>query len=213
MGNAGIAVTGLVLVLFLVAHLGGVALALLDGPAFENYASALHRQPWLPLLELALAAVALAHPALSLRRAVANARARGAVSGSMGSRRASAGEGWAVLAARVLPWSGGLLLLFLAVHLAQLRWDRPVAGGERAALLAVLTVPGWLALYVAAGVAVALHLFHGHESAHRSLGLLEKANAGRIRTAGRALALVLGGGFALLPLGLVLRWGLPGGVS
>ena len=62
-----------------------------------------------------------------------------------------------------------------------------------------------LALYALAGLALALHLLHGHESAHRSLGLLQSDNRAAIRLAGRALALLLGSGFALLPLALVLQ--------
>jgi succinate dehydrogenase / fumarate reductase cytochrome b subunit len=54
-------------------------------------------------------------------------------------------------------------------------------------------------------VAVGLHLFHGGEGAHRSLGLLEPANAGRIRRTTRAFALVVGGGFALVPLVLAIQ--------
>jgi succinate dehydrogenase / fumarate reductase cytochrome b subunit len=49
-------------------------------------------------------------------------------------------------------------------------------------------------------LALGLHLFHGGEAAHRSLGLLEPANGVRIRSATRAFALVVGGGFALVPL-------------
>ena len=39
-----IAVTGLSLVMFLVVHLGGVLLAVVDPPAFERYAASLHQQ-------------------------------------------------------------------------------------------------------------------------------------------------------------------------
>jgi len=76
---------------------------------------------------------------------------------------------------------------------------------ELAALAAALASPFALALYGAAGLAVGLHLLHGVESAHRGLGLLEPANGPAIRLAGRGLALLLGGGFALLPLALALR--------
>ncbi len=208
MGKLMVAVSGLALVLFVVAHLAGVAIALVQPQGFELYAAALHRQPWLPLLELALAAVALAHPAASLARRVANARARGPAPSRLVSRRGTA-ERPAALAARAIPWSGGLLLLFLVVHLLQLRWRRPLDGQELAVLLGLLHSPLWLGLYVLAGLALALHLFHGGESAHRSLGLLDAANGAAIRLATRSLALGVGGGFALVPIALVLaaRWG------
>jgi succinate dehydrogenase / fumarate reductase cytochrome b subunit len=202
------AATGLVLVLFLVAHLLGVGLALPAPAAFERYAAHLHGRLWLPPLELALASAAVVHAATALQRQRAHRLARGVPPALLRSRRAAA-EGIqghaAALAGRLLPWSGALILAFLGVHLVQLRWSRPATGEELATLLAVLQRPGWLALYAAAGLAVGLHLLHANEGAHRSLGLLDAANAGPIRRVGRAAALLLGAGFALLPLLLWLR--------
>lgn len=203
-----IAASGLVLVLFLVAHLAGLGLAWTDGLAFERYATALHQSPWLPVAELGLLALLLAHPLQALARLWANRSARGAVAGPLRSRREGGMEPLASLAGRLMPWSGGLLLVFLVVHLAQLRLHRPVAGGELAALLAVLRQPWWLGFYGAAGLAVVVHLVHGQESAHRRLGLLDPRNSGPIRLGGRALALLIGGGFTLVPFVLLER-GLP----
>lgn len=207
MGSAGhrpgwIAVSGLTLVLFLVLHLGGVALAPLAPQRFVAWAAALHRQPWLPVAELLLLAAGLAHPALSLARLLANRRARGPAPALLVSRR---GDPLASLAARSAPLSGGLLLLFLVVHLAQLRLPRPAAGLELVRLQAALASPAALALYLAAALALGLHLVHGVEAAHRGLGLLDPGNGGRIRRWGRALALLLAAGFGLVPLLLVLR--------
>ena len=209
-----IAVSGLLLVVFLAAHLAGASLALFNPGAFEAWAALLHRQIWLPPLELALALALLAHPLLALRRSLLHAEARGpAVGGPLValrlSRRQGARERLVALAGRLLPWSGAVLLLFLAVHLGQLRLVRPDPGQELAALQGALAPPLALALYVAAGLAVLLHLLHGNESAHRSLGLLDPANRGAIRGGGRLLALLLGSGFALLPLALVWRWSGP----
>ncbi|MBW4529852.1 MAG: hypothetical protein KME02_04090 [Aphanothece saxicola GSE-SYN-MK-01-06B] len=204
-----IAVTGLGLVLFLAIHLGGAGMALLDPMGFERFATSLHQQAWLPWMEGALLAAGLGHPLLSLQRARANSQARGPASSPLRSRRQGPWEPLAAMAARLIPWSGALLLLFLAVHLAQLRWHRPPAGAELAALLAVLRAPWCLALYVAAGAAAGLHLLHGAESAVRRLGLLEPANAVALRLGGRGLALLLGAGFTLLPLALVWRSAAP----
>jgi succinate dehydrogenase / fumarate reductase cytochrome b subunit len=202
-----IAVSGLALTGFLIAHLAGVALALLDPAAFEHYAASLHRQAWLPWLEGVLAAVALVHPLLALRRLIANHRARGQVMGPQRSLRQGAWEALAAQAARLVPWSGLLLLAFLVLHLRQLRWQRPLAGGELAAVLAVLASPWSLVLYVVAGASLGLHLLHGGESAVRRMGLLAPSTATPLRLAGRGLALLLGGGFALLPIALVLQAG------
>lgn len=189
--TAWTAASGLALTLFLIVHLGGVALAPLDPAAFEAYAAALHASPWLPAAELALLGIGLGHAGFSLAKVVANRRAGNTA--ALVTRRA---DPLAALAARAQPMGGVALLGFLIVHLLQLRWPRPAAGGELAALHAVLSQPASLLLYLAAAAAVALHLFHGSEAAHRSLGLLDPANGSRIRAAGRALALLVGGGFA-----------------
>ena len=202
---------GLALVLFLVVHLAGVALAPVNPAAFERFAEVLHRQLWLPALELLLAAALLLHPVLALWRAWLNRRAKGAMAAPLRSRRGGGLEGLSALAGRWAPWSGSLLLVFLLVHLRQLRLPRPPAGAELSALLAALQAPASLALYGLAGLAVMLHLLQGTESAHRSLGWLEPANRERIRWLGRGLALLLGGGFALVPLLLVIRFPLSSG--
>lgn len=185
---------GLALVLFLVLHLGLVSLAWLQPATFEAVAAMLHRQPWLLPAELLLAAAALAHPLLAAAKTLAN-RAAG-----QGARlRSRRGDPLAALAARSAPISGLLLAVFLVVHLVQLRWPRPLPGSELAALLAALRSPAAQALYGLAALALGLHLLHGTEAAHRSLGLLDAANAGAIRRSGRALALALAAGFLLLP--------------
>lgn len=193
-------ITGLILIAFVVAHGLGVGLALLDPAAFENYATALHHASWLPYLEIILTLAASAHLAHTLQRVLANRRARGVVPyAQWRSRRL---QPLAALAGRTAPFSGGLLLLFLVVHLWQLRWPRPGEGLEREALLLALASPWAVLLYVLAGVALGLHLLHGAESLTRSLGWLDEENAPGLRLASRVLAAVLGGGFALLPLAL-----------
>lgn len=203
--SLGVALSGLLLVLFLVVHLAGLVPAVVDPVGFERYATLLHHQPWLPALELSLLAAGLLHPALALIRAVRLARARGPAPALRRSRRQGSLEGLAARAAILAPWSGALLLLFLVVHLQQLRWHRPADGEELQTLLSVLHNPASLALTIGGALAAGLHLFHGHEAAHRSLGLLDPTNAPRIRQLGRLLALGLGGGFALVALILMGR--------
>lgn len=200
-----LAATGLLLVLFLAAHLGGVAVALVDPGMFEAWSTTLHTWWPLPLLEVVLVVLFLLHPLKAAAKALANATAAPRVQAGRRSRRGGGLEALAALAARTSPWSGGLLLLFLVVHLAQLRWVRPPAGGELAAVRGVLAQPQGLALYGAAGLALVLHLFQGVESAHRSLGLLDGANASLLRWLGRLVAVLVGGGFCLVSL--ALAWG------
>ena len=192
------ALSGLALVLFLLVHLGGVSLAPLSPQRFEAWSAGLHQSAWLPVVEFGLLALALLHLTFSLIKRLAN-RAAGNTA-ALTSRRSGPLAPLAAFAARNQAPAGVLLFLFLVVHLRQLRWPRPASGAELEALQAALGQPLSLALYLVAAAALALHLFHGAEAAHRSLGWLDPGNGGRIRLAGRLLAALLGGGFALVAL-------------
>ncbi|HEX2771987.1 MAG TPA: succinate dehydrogenase, partial [Micromonosporaceae bacterium] len=63
----------------------------------------------------------------------------------------------------------------------------------------------WLTLiYLVAMLALALHLHHGTWSAAQTLGLTSTASARRrAKTAGWVLAVVIAGGFSLVPLAVL----------
>ena len=195
----GSALSGLMLVLFLVVHLAGLLPALVAPVQFEHYATALHHQPWLPLLEISLAATAAVHLSFTIAKTLRN---RGA--GNTAALRSRRGQPVQALASRSKVAAGVISLGFLVLHLQQLRWPRPADGLEREVLVQVLMQPISLLVYAAGSLAIGLHLLHGAEAAHRNLGLLTPANGPSIRWGGRLLASVIGGGFLLTSLGLAL---------
>ena len=195
----GSALSGLLLVLFLLVHLAGLLPALIAPVQFEQYTTALHHQPWLPLLEVGLAATAATHLSLTVAKTLRNRRA-----GNTAALRSRRGRPLEALASRSKVAAGLITLGFLALHLRQLRWPRPADGLERELLLQVLLQPISLVVYSAGSLAVGLHLLHGAEAAHRNLGLLTPANGPSIRWGGRLLAAGIGGGFLLISLGLTL---------
>ena len=195
----GSALSGLMLVLFLVVHLAGLLPALIAPVHFEQYATALHHQPWLPVLEAGLAATAAMHLSFTVAKTLRN---RGA--GNTAALRSRRGRPLDALASRSKVAAGVITLGFLLLHLQQLRWPRPSDGLEREVLQQVLQQPINLMVYTALSIAVGLHLLHGAEAAHRNLGLLTPANGPSIRWGGRLLASGIGGGFLLISLGLAL---------
>ena len=195
----GSALSGLLLVLFLGVHLVGLLPALIAPMQFEQYATALHQQPWLPVLEVSLAATAAVHLIFTVAKTLRNRRA-----GNTAALRSRRGQPLDALASRSKVVAGIITLGFLLLHLQQLRWPRPVDGLEREVLLQVLLQPISLMVYAAGSLAIGLHLLHGAEAAHRNLGLLTPANGPSIRWGGRLLASGIGGGFLLISLGLAL---------
>ena len=185
--------------LFLVVHLAGLLPALIAPVQFEHYATALHHQPWLPVLEVGLAATAAVHLSCTIAKTLRNQGA-----GNTAALRSRRGRPLDALASRSKMAAGVITLGFLALHLQQLRWPRPSDGLERELLLQVLQQPISLVVYAAGSLAIGLHLLHGAEAAHRNLGLLNPANGPSIRWGGRLLASGIGGGFLLISLGLTL---------
>ena len=197
--RSGAALTGLLLVLFVLVHLIGLVPALLAPAQFEAYATALHSSPWLPLVELGLLLLAVVHISLTLIKTIANRRA-----GNTATLRSRRPSPLASLASRSTVLAGLVTLGFLVIHLRQLRWPRPATGDEAATLIQVLQHPWNAALYAAAAVALALHLLHGAEAAHRSLGWLTPANSSALRRGAGVIAALIGGGFLTISLVLAL---------
>ena len=183
--------SGLMLMVFLVIHLIGVAIAPLAPLQFEHYASALHHSWWLPVVEGLLLLAAGLHVSISLGKTLSNWRAGNHA--QLQSRRGDRLGSWS---ARLQPLGGLTLLLFIAVHLKQLRLPRPAPGLELLHLSASLQSPITLTLYGLACLALGLHVVQGGESAQRSLGVLNPENAGIIRRTARAVGVIHGLGFA-----------------
>ena len=197
--RSGSAISGLMLVLFLLVHLAGLVPALVATEQFEHYASALHHSSWLALIELGLAATAVAHILLTLIKTIRNRQA-----GNAAALRSRRNQPLAAFASGNKALAGVVTLGFLTLHLQQLRWPRPADGLELNQLSSVLQHPINLAIYALGSLAIGLHLLHGAEAAHRSLGWLTPANGQMLRLGGRLLAALISAGFLMISLGVAL---------
>ena len=193
------ALSGLLLVLFLLVHLGGILPALVATGTFEAYAKYLHQSNWLAPFEAVLLLVFISHVVLSITKSIRNQQAGN--NANLKSRRQAP---LAALASRSKVIAGLTTLGFLALHLQQLRFPRPMDGHEREALVNVLQHPITLMTYSIGGIAVGLHLLHGAEAAHRNLGWLTPMNRPFIRTGGSVLAAVVSGGFLFVSFCLAI---------
>jgi succinate dehydrogenase / fumarate reductase cytochrome b subunit len=69
----------------------------------------------------------------------------------------------------------------------------------------VFSHPAWVGFYVIATLLVGLHLRHGISSAFQSIGVDHPLYTRRLTAVGIALAILIGGGLALIPVLLYLR--------
>jgi succinate dehydrogenase / fumarate reductase cytochrome b subunit len=173
------AITGVILMLFILFHaLGNLKVYL--GPAeFNAYSEGLRDMLvpllprtlalWLIRVVLILAFVFHIHAAYSLTRKNQRANVH------YESRRDYLAANFA---SRTMRWTGPIILLFLIWHLADLTWGlHPIApaGWQRGLAYQNVTESlqrgGVAALYIVANIALAIHLFHGSWSIFQSMGL------------------------------------------
>jgi succinate dehydrogenase / fumarate reductase cytochrome b subunit len=193
--KAAMAISGVVLVAFLFGHWHG-NLVLLEGEvAFNAYLDWLGEHPvlhygiWLVLI-VALAVHLTAGP----RHWLQNRQAR-----PVRYRRQCYQA--ATRASRSMMISGGVLLLFLVVHVLQVRgWPPFDADGVYRNMQAGFASTAVLSIYVLGQLALALHLYHGLWSQFQTLGL-SHPHYDRWR---RPFAGVIGLSIAALNIALVL---------
>jgi succinate dehydrogenase / fumarate reductase cytochrome b subunit len=164
--KAVMAVSGVVLVAFLFGHWHG-NLVLLEGEAaFNAYLVWLGEHPVLHYgIWLVLITAFSVHLAAGPRHWLLNRRARPV---SYRRQRYQA----ATWASRSMMLSGSVLLLFLGVHVLQVRgWPPFDAGGVYRNMQAGFASTAVVVIYLLGQLALALHLYHGLWSQFQTLGL------------------------------------------
>ncbi len=200
-----VGLSGLGLVGFLIAHLAGNLNMYLGASAMNAYAEKLHHIPGFPLIELGLLVMFVVHIGLVIGLIVSNRNARGtryAVNGSKRDDRLRA------LASRAMAFTGVFVLVFIVVHLAQLRlrrgqYDELSEFGVGGVMVDTLSNPGVAALYIIGSLLVGFHIFHGFSSAARSIGVNHPKYTPLIAKLGMVIGIGLGVGFASLPIGVM----------
>lgn len=200
-----IALTGLFLVIFLIAHLAGNLLFLAGPDAFNNYSHQLTSNPLVYVAELGLLGVFVLH----IVKTVA------LVAGSYSARpNAYVKRKWAKtknansrksFSSSTMILTGTITLLFVVTHLVTFKFGTyyETAEGIRDIYrlqLAVFSQPGYVAFYMVAMGVIVFHLWHGTSSAMQSFGVNSPRWTPRLQWAGRGLAVIVGVGFAMLPV-------------
>jgi succinate dehydrogenase / fumarate reductase cytochrome b subunit len=205
------ALTGLVFIGYVVLHMYGNLKVFAGQEAFDEYAHHLRvfGEPMLPrkgllwgmrvLLLLSLAVHAFAAFKLWARNQAAR-------SYPYSHKKAVA----ATISSRTMRWGGVSLLLFVIFHLLHLTTRTITPGGDSDSpyerMVNGFQPEQWyvVLIYLAALVALAMHLRHGVWSAGQTLGLTNSAASRQaFNAAGFGLALLVAGGFAIVPLSVL----------
>ena len=158
------AITGLLLALFLFAHLAGNATSFLGRETFNAYAEHLHSLKYiLPVLETGLLIIFLLHVFFGLALFFENLEARP----ERYALSANAGD-W-TFPARTMPYTGLLVLVFLFHHLARFHFGEYSNVSDLVRDYLSRPVSGLF--YIFCLLALTLHISHGFWSFFQTLGL------------------------------------------
>ncbi len=217
-----VAVTGLLLFGFVIAHLiGNFTLLIPDGgKAFNEYAHFLENvaHGWLLIaFEVGLIAAFLIHMIYAITAALIDkSRARPQKYALV---RDAGGKSRKSLASRSMIITGPIIIVFVVLHVNMFKFaERPLAmvhGEEIGDLYAVVVEAfknPWIVLaYMAVMVLLGLHLWHGVWSAFQSMGWNSDRHITLLTRISWIAGLVLGAGFLILPLYMYFFATMPGG--
>ena len=210
--KAIMAVTGLLLVGFVIAHMAG-NLQVFIGPgkmnAYASFLKSLGEFLWLARIILLVALVLHVLMAWQLTQIKRKARPI-----DYTTREAQV----STVASRTMRWGGVLLLVFIVFHILHFTTGTvfPVASTPDAMypawshtdvygnIISAFRTPWVAAFYVVAMLFLMLHLFHGAWSSVRTLGLTKPSRHPLHRRVATLIALVVWLGFSVIPVAVLL---------
>ena len=212
------ALTGLLLVGFLLGHLSGNLLVFLGKEDINSYAHGLHTMGhgmviW--IVRLGLLSMFVLHVVAAITLSRRNRAARPTSYAKVTPRRST-------IASRSMLYSGLLLLTYVVYHLAHFPWgvvhaenyvgqpgwqytlaDGTVVADVYRMVVASFQIPLVAVLYVLAMVMVGLHLNHAIASAFQTMGVTNKRIVPAIRSIGPLLSFIIAAGFSAVPLAIL----------
>ncbi|WP_081788373.1 succinate dehydrogenase cytochrome b subunit [Candidatus Blastococcus massiliensis] len=201
------AVSGIILVLYLIAHMIGNLKAFSGAEEFNHYSEWLRTigNPALPgattlwLIRIILLVAVLAHiwAAVSLWRQARRARPERYVT------KKSAAQSYA---SRTMRWGGVIIAAFVIWHLLDLTFGTVNSQGDAEPydrLVASFSNPVSTAFYAIAVILVGMHLRHGIWSATQTLGQSNRRREVTVNYAATGIATLLTLGFLLVPFSVL----------
>jgi len=202
------AVSGIILVLYLIAHMIGNLKVFTGRESFNHYSEwirtvgepAVPHQTVLTIVRVVLLAAVIAHiwAAISLWRQARRARPERYV-----TKKAVAQS----YASRTMRWGGVIVFLFIVYHILDLTTGTVNPEGHDATpydrLVASFSNPFITAFYVIALILLGMHLRHGIWSATQTLGQSNRRRERTVNAFAIAFSTVLIAGFLLVPFSVL----------
>ena len=194
------ALSGLFLIIFLITHLVINSLTLASSKdLFNEAAHFMATNPIIYAMQYVLALGFIIHIGMGIKLTIQNKRARSQeyVYNKMSKNTD--------LSSRSMIVSGGLVIVFLALHLRDYFYQMKFVGLPEGTtdydlVVNLFTNPYYTAVYVIAFIVLGIHLNHGFKSAFQSMGANHKKYNPLIKTVSTAYSLVIALGFSTIAI-------------
>jgi succinate dehydrogenase / fumarate reductase cytochrome b subunit len=202
-----IGATGLLLFAYLILHLAGNLAVFAGQETFNHYSHLLVTNPLIAPIELLLLLIFLIHVYKTVTMWTKNQAARPA---GYQEKRWAGDKSRKSIGSTTMIWTGLATLVFVVIHVAQIKYgawytigDPPMRDLYRTEI-EVFSNPLWVAVYVVGMILIGFHLRHGIASAFQSIGASHPVYTKRLAAIGTVIAVLIAGGFAIIPLWLYL---------
>jgi succinate dehydrogenase / fumarate reductase cytochrome b subunit len=200
-----IALTGLFLLIFLIGHLAGNLLFIAGPDAFNHYSHSLTSNPLVYVAEIGLVVLFVLHIFKTVSLFAGSYAARPERYAKKKWAKTKNDRSRKSLASSTMILTGTITLVFVVTHLATFKFGAYYENAEGIRdiyrlQLAVFSNPAYVTFYLVAMTVIAFHLWHGVSSALQSFGISSPTWTPRLLLLGRAVAVILGLGFAILPV-------------
>ncbi len=200
--------TGLLLIGFLVMHMSANLLVLVDAEAYNHYSHNLVTNPFIYVAELGLLVLFVGHFVSGIRVYLRNKAAR-PIGYQMKQRAGYTSH--KSLASTTMILTGLVVLVFVPLHIATFKFgpyyamtSEPAVRDLYRLVIEDFQSPLLVAWYVLSMAVVGFHLWHGFGSGLESLGVTHRTG---LRRAGQLLAVIVAGGFVIVPIAVLLTGG------
>ena len=197
-----VGVTGFLLFLYLILHIGGNVMVFLGPDTFNQYSDMLLGNPLIAPIEIGLLLIFLLHVYKTVTMTIANRQARPV---AYVQKKYAGPPSRKTLASSTMIFSGLWLLLFIVIHVRTFKYgtEYETASGIRDLYrleMENFSNPITVAFYVLSMLVVGSHLWHGASSAFQSLGIDNRRWTPRILAAGQVAAVLIAGGFIVIAI-------------
>jgi succinate dehydrogenase / fumarate reductase cytochrome b subunit len=204
-----VALTGVILILFVIGHLLGNLEIYLGQDHTNGYAEFLHTTgPLLWIVRIVLIVAVVAHIVATIQLSVENRRAKP----RKYARKVSQAS---TIASRTMIYSGLLVLCFVIYHLLHFTFEttnpefRTLTDAQGRHDVYHMVILGFRqpiisSFYVVSVFLLAGHLSHGFASVTQTLGINNRKLSGLISNGGRVLAWLIFAGYASIPITVLL---------